>query len=75
MVTLESPVGTTIGSVVYDGLPSIDPTVCAGSTNFSGRELRRADVVEGFYDTQVLDYNQYGPVTRRYTDRPSAKPR
>src|SRR5271156_5149705 len=35
-VTLESPVGTLIGSVVYDGLPSIAPTVCAGSTNFSG---------------------------------------
>lgn len=36
-VNLESPVGTVVGSVVYDGLPSMDPTVCAGSTNFSGQ--------------------------------------
>jgi hypothetical protein len=37
VVDLESPVGTVIGSVAYDGLPSMDPTVCAGSTNFSGQ--------------------------------------
>ncbi|HEY4812774.1 MAG TPA: hypothetical protein VIH71_17135 [Solirubrobacteraceae bacterium] len=37
VVNLESPVGTVVGSVVYDGLPSMDPTVCAGSTNFSGQ--------------------------------------
>ncbi|HSZ03676.1 MAG TPA: hypothetical protein VK778_00600 [Solirubrobacteraceae bacterium] len=35
-VNLEAPVGTIVGSVQYDGLPSMDPTVCAGSTNFSG---------------------------------------
>ena len=29
VVNLESPAGHPIGSVVYDGLPSIDPTVCA----------------------------------------------
>lgn len=62
VVTLESPVGTTIGSVVYDGLPTIDPTVCAGSTNFSGANSA-GFTVEGFYDNKVLDYNKYGQVT------------
>jgi hypothetical protein len=44
VVNLESPTGPNghpggriVGSFVYDGLPSIDPTVCAGSVNFSGR--------------------------------------
>src|SRR5271154_3615253 len=43
VVNLESPTGPNgypggkiVGSFVYDGLPSIDPTVCAGSANFSG---------------------------------------
>ena len=31
------PGGRIIGSFVYDGRPSIDPTVCAGSVNFSGQ--------------------------------------
>jgi hypothetical protein len=62
VVTLESPVGKTIGSVDYDGLPSIDPTVCAGSTNFSG-ENSAGDTVEGFYVTDSLKTNQYGEVT------------
>lgn len=53
VVTLESPVGTLIGSAVYDGLPSIDPTVCAGSTNFSGSNSP-GEVVEGFYENEVL---------------------
>lgn len=53
-VTLESPVGTPIGAVVYDGLPTIDPTVCAGSTNFSG-ENSSGDVVEGSYFTDALE--------------------
>ncbi len=62
VVTLESPVGTTIGSVVYDGMPTIDPTVCAGSTNFSGSNTP-GFVVEGFFNRKVLDYNKYGQVT------------
>jgi hypothetical protein len=62
LVTLESPVGTTIGSAVYDGLPSMDATVCAGSTNFSGTNSL-GEVVEGFYDNKVLQYNKYGQVT------------
>jgi hypothetical protein len=44
VVNLESPTGsnghpggTIVGSFVYDGRPSIDPTVCAGSVNFSGQ--------------------------------------
>lgn len=61
VVTLESPVGTTIASVVYDGLPSIDATVCAGSTNFSG-ENSSGDTVEGFYLTEALETNPYGHV-------------
>ncbi len=61
VVTLESPVGTTIGATVYDGLPSIDATVCAGSTNFSGANSV-GDVVEGFYDSKTLVYDQYGAV-------------
>src|ERR1700691_2982990 len=37
VVNLEVPPGHPVGSVVYDGLPSIEPSVCAGSTNFSGQ--------------------------------------
>jgi len=37
ILTLESPPGTTISSVTYDGLPTMDATVCAGSANFSGQ--------------------------------------
>lgn len=44
VVNLESPTGPNghpggkiVGSFVYDGKPSIDPTVCAGSVNFSGQ--------------------------------------
>lgn len=59
VVTLEAPVGKTIGAVVYDGLPSIDPTVCAGSTNFSGSNSA-GDVVEGFYVDRAPTFNPYG---------------
>jgi hypothetical protein len=58
-VTLESPVGNLIGSYVYDGLPSIDPTVCAGSTNFSGSNSP-GDTVQGSYVTYVLRSKPYG---------------
>lgn len=44
VVNLESPTGPNghpggriVGSFVYDGRPSMDPTVCAGSVNFSGQ--------------------------------------
>jgi hypothetical protein len=53
-VTLESPSesGRIVGSTVYDGLPSMDPTVCAGSTNFSGQRSANTEV-EGSYFTLV----------------------
>lgn len=53
-VYLESPVGHIVGSEVYDGLPSMDPTVCAGSTNFSGQRSSPEDVVKGNYETLVV---------------------
>ena len=62
VVTLESPVGVTIGSDVYDGLPSIDATVCAGSTNFSGQNSS-GYTVEGFYLTDTTVIDPYGHVT------------
>ncbi len=53
-VVFESPRGTAIAKFVYDGLPALDPTVCAGSTNFSGANSP-GDVVEGFYVKNVLE--------------------
>ncbi len=44
LVTLESPVGSTVQAITYDGLPSMDPTVCAGSTNFSGQRSGALEV-------------------------------
>jgi hypothetical protein len=58
-VALESPVGTTVGSVVYDGLPSIEATVCAGSGNFSGQRSS-GDTVEGGYFTEAAHSTPYG---------------
>ncbi|HXB63321.1 MAG TPA: hypothetical protein VNV42_00450 [Solirubrobacteraceae bacterium] len=52
-VYLESPAGTPLESVKYDGLPSLDPTVCAGSTNFSGQRTE-GEEVEGTADTYVV---------------------
>jgi hypothetical protein len=59
VVTLESPVGTTVGSVVYDGLPSAEATVCAGSANFSGQRSS-GETVEGGYFTEVAHGTPYG---------------
>ncbi len=53
-VYLESPIGHIVGSEVYDGLPSMDPTVCAGSTNFSGQRSSPEDVIKGSYETLVV---------------------
>ncbi|MGA2452313.1 MAG: hypothetical protein ABSG93_02245 [Solirubrobacteraceae bacterium] len=58
VVTLESPAGTTVGSVVYDGLPSIEATVCAGSANFSGQRSA-GETVEGGYFTEVAHTTPY----------------
>ena len=62
VVTLESPIGRVIGSAVYDGLPSMEPTVCAGSTNFSGANTS-GFTVEGSYVTYGLNRNPYGQIT------------
>jgi hypothetical protein len=52
-VVLESPVGHVIGSDVYDGLPTIDPSTCVSSTNFEG-ENTSGFTVEGSYITLTL---------------------
>jgi hypothetical protein len=59
VVNLESPVGTVVGSVVYDGLPSMDPTVCAGSTNFSG-ENTLGETVKGKAVALAVQIEEYG---------------
>lgn len=64
VVTLESPIGTVVGSFVYDGLPSIAPTVCAGSTSFSGQRSA-GEEVEGGYYTLVLVTDPYGHTSVR----------
>lgn len=62
-VTVESPLGTVVGAVVYDGLPSIEPTVCAGSTNFSGQRSGADEVAGGFYVVEPQT-GPYGEVYR-----------
>jgi len=50
-VTLEAPTGSgqVVGSVVYDGLPSMEAGVCAGSTNFSGQRTPGTEVEGSFF--------------------------
>lgn len=67
VVNVESPPGTVVAGVTYDGLPSLDPTVCAGSTNFSGQRRPNATVSGGYYALGLVT-NPYsgsgiGPVT------------
>ncbi|MGD0452629.1 MAG: hypothetical protein ABSB69_03460 [Solirubrobacteraceae bacterium] len=57
-VNLEAPIGTVVGSVNYDGLPSIDPTVCAGSTNFSGQNSL-GETVKGHAVSLALQIEKY----------------
>ncbi len=52
IVTLESPGFVT--AVTYDGLPSSEPTVCAGSNNFSGQRT-------GGYTASKVVTTQSGP--------------
>ncbi len=47
VVTFESEGFTT--SVTYDGLPSLESTVCAGSTNFSGQRTGGYTIEGGYY--------------------------
>jgi hypothetical protein len=59
-VTFESPPGTPPkGAVTYDGLPSIDPSVCAPATNFSGQRSGAMEVQGGYY-SEVLVPLPYG---------------
>ncbi len=51
VVTFESQGFTT--AVTYDGLPSLEPTVCAGSTNFSGQRTAGYTVEGGYYTVTV----------------------
>jgi len=64
-VVVESPLNASVGSVAYDGLPSLDPTVCAGSTNFSGQRSG-ADIVAGSYYSLVPNTGPYGEITSGY---------
>jgi hypothetical protein len=59
VVTLESPRGTPIGSEVYDGLPTIDPTVCAGSENFSGQRTPGEEVQGGYFSIKLVRPDPY----------------
>jgi hypothetical protein len=58
VVNMESA-GHPIASVVYDGLPSIAPTVCAGSINFSGQRSAGQTVEGGYYTLEVVT-DHYG---------------
>jgi hypothetical protein len=66
VVTLASPSGVIVGSVVYDGLPSMDPTVCAGSRSFSGQRSPGQEVEGGFYSL-ALHTDPYGHTSARET--------
>jgi hypothetical protein len=59
VVKLESPAGVVRGAVVYDGLPSLDPTVCAGSTNFSGQRSVGETVEGGYYTVTVGRHHHF----------------
>jgi hypothetical protein len=60
-VDFESPAGTPIASVVYDGKPTLASSVCAGSSEFSGEDSP-GDTVEGFYSRYQLRRDPYGRV-------------
>lgn len=61
VVKLESPSGNPVESVTYDGLPSIDPTVCAGSANFSGKRSEGEEVEGGYFS--LRKHAPYSPET------------
>ena len=72
VVTVEAPIGNVVGSVVYDGLPSLDPTVCAGSVNFSGQRSA-GQIVEGGFYSLVLHTDPYGHSELRQTSSGQAQ--
>jgi hypothetical protein len=58
-VNLELSNGTLVDSAVYDGLPTMAPTVCAGSTNFSGQNTL-GETVKGEAASLVVQIEKYG---------------
>lgn len=72
VVTVESPIGNVVGSVVYDGMPTLDPTVCAGSVNFSGQRSAGQTVEGGFYSL-LLHTDPYGHSELRQTSSGQAQ--
>jgi hypothetical protein len=66
VVNLESPTGPhgrpggrIVGSFVYDDLPSIDPTVCAGSVNFSGQRSAGQTIQGGYFSDGIGSYGEF----------------
>lgn len=46
-------------AVTYDGLPSLDPTVCVGSNNFSGQRTLGYTVEGGYYTVTPARHHTY----------------
>jgi hypothetical protein len=59
-VTLEVG-GTLIASVTYDGLPTMEATVCAGSTNFSGQRSAEDEIEGGEFSFRAFPTTERGP--------------
>jgi hypothetical protein len=66
VVNLESPTGPNghpggkiVGSFVYDGQPAIDPTVCAGSVNFSGQRSAGQTIQGGYFSDVAGPYGGF----------------
>jgi hypothetical protein len=59
LVNLETSNGSPIGTILYDGLPAMAPTVCAGSTNFSG-DNSSGETVKGEAASLVVQIEKYG---------------
>jgi len=60
-VTLEVG-GTLIASIIYDGLPSIEADVCAGSENFSGQRTAGTEVEGGEYSFKAFPTTEREPI-------------
>ncbi len=56
VVSVESPIGAPVASITYDGLPSLDSTVCIGSANFSGQRSGTGSVQGGYFSLQSGSY-------------------
>jgi len=60
LVQVQSPPGTTVAQITYDGLPTLDASVCAGSTSFSGQSTPNAPVSGSVYTSQGTGYGGSG---------------